>query len=116
MLRMKILNKDSKIKNQEVGADIKMKLGKNIKMNIPNKIQAKGKSDMFKSRGMFLKLPNLIKMGISKPEKVVISNISLINLIVGGRIEVDSNTVVVMKVVVEVIMIIIATTSKILGK
>ena len=85
-------------------------------MIILNKILAKGKSDMFRSRRMPLKVPNLIKMNISRPRRVVISNRSLISPIVGGRIEVDTNTVVVMKVVVEVIMIIIATTSKILGK
>ena len=81
-------------------------------MIILHKIQAKEKSDMFKSREILLKMPNLIKKDISRLQRVAINNRSLISLIVVGKIEVDTNTVVVMKVVVVVIMIIIVTTNK----
>jgi hypothetical protein len=101
---MKIINKYSKIENQEVEVD--------IIMIILHKIQAKEKSDMFKSREILLKMPNLIKKDISRLQRVAINNRSLISLIVVGKIEVDTNTVVVMKVVVVVIMIIIVTTNK----
>lgn len=104
MQRMKIINKYSKIENQEVEVD--------IIMIILHKIQAKEKSDMFKSREILLKMPNLIKKDISRLQRVAINNRSLISLIVVGKIEVDTNTVVVMKVVVVVIMIIIVTTNK----
>jgi len=138
MLKLEIINKNTKIKNHEEEAE--------IKVNIINKIQVKEKLDMFRSRKMLLKVPNLIKMDISRLRRVVISPLNLINLIVGASIEVDNkivefmkgvvvvmkmvvvdtkvvvevmNVVVeVMKVVVEVIMIIIVITnnSKILGK
>ena len=88
-------------------------------MIIIHKIQAKEKSDMFKSREILLKMPNLIKKDISRLQRVVINNRSLISLIVVDKIEVDTNNVVVMKVVVVVmkvvvvvIMIIIVTTNK----
>ena len=109
MSKMKIINKDSKIKSQEVGVG--------IKMIILNRMQARGKSDMFKSREMPLKALNLIKMDFNKSERVVISNKNLNSLIVVGKIEVDTSSVVDMKVVVEVTMIIIVTTNKkIIGK
>lgn len=109
MSKMKIINKDSKIKSQEVGVG--------IKMIILNRMQARGKSDMFKSREMPLKAQNLIKMDFNKSERVVISNKNLNSLIVVGKIEVDTSSVVDMKVVVEVTMIIIVTTNKkIIGK
>ena len=118
--RMKIINRDSKIKNQEEGADMIIRIT----------IQAKGKSDMFRNKKMSLK--NLIKTGISKPKRVLISNISLISKIVRGKIEVDTNNEVAtkevmevrkvaelaMKVAAEAITIIIVTLnkSKIIGK
>jgi hypothetical protein len=106
---MKIINKDSKIKSQEVGVG--------IKMIILNRMQARGKSDMFKSREMPLKALNLIKMDFNKSERVAISNKNLNSLIVVGKIEVDTSSVVDMKVVLEVTMIIIVTTNKkIIGK
>ena len=72
---------------------------------------------MFKSREMPLKALNLIKMDFNKSERVVISNKNLNSLIVVGKIEVDTSSVVDMKVVVEVTMIIIVTTNKkIIGK
>lgn len=88
--RMKIINRDSKIKNQEEGAD----------MIILITIQAKGKSDMFRNRKMSLK--NLIKTDISRPKRMLISNISLISKIVESKIEVDTNNEVATKEVVEV--------------
>ena len=88
--RMKIINRDSKIKNQEEGADMIIRI----------KIQAKGKSDMFRNRKMSLK--NLIKTDISRPKRVLISNISLISKIVGSKIEVDTNNEVATKEVMEV--------------
>ena len=118
--RMKIINRDSKIKNQEEGAD----------MIICITIQAKGKSDMFRNKKMSLK--NLIKTDISRPKRMLISNISLISKIVRGKIEVDTNNEVAtkevmevrkvaelaMKVAAEAITIIIVTLnkSKIIGK
>ena len=87
------------LKNQEVGVDNKM-----ITLN---KIQVKGKLDMFRRREMILKIPNLIKKDINRPEKVQINNKDLINLIVGDRIEVDNNNVVVMKVVVVVMKVVV---------
>lgn len=118
--RMKIINRDSKIKNQEEGADMIIRIT----------IQAKGKSDMFRNKKMSLK--NLIKTDISKPKRVLISNISLISKIVWGKIEVDTNNEVAtkevmevrkvaelaMKVAAEAITIIIVTLnkSKIIGK
>ena len=109
MSKMKIINKDSKIKSQEVGVG--------IKMIILNRMQARGKTDMFKSRERPLKALNLIKMDFNKSERVVISNKNLNSLIVVGKIEVDTSSVVDMKVVVEVTMIIIVTTNKkIIGK
>ena len=59
-----------------------------------------------------LKVPNLIKIVISRPGRVVISNKSLISQIVRGRIEADTNTAVFMKVVVEVTMLKIVKTNK----
>jgi hypothetical protein len=119
-LRMKIINRDSKIKNQEEGADMIIRII----------IQAKGKSDMFRNRKMSLK--NLIKTDISRPKRVLISNISLISKIVGSKIVVDTNNEVAtkevmevrkvaelaMKVAAEAITIIIVTLnkSKIIGK
>ena len=112
-LRMKIINRDSKIKNQEEGADMIIRII----------IQAKGKSDMFRNRKMSLK--NLIKTDISRPKRVLISNISLISKIVGSKIVVDTNNEVatkevmeVRKVAAEAITIIIETLnkSKIIGK
>ena len=88
--RMKIINRDSKIKNQEEGADMIIRIT----------IQAKGKSDMFRNRKMSLK--NLIKTDISRPKRVLISNISLISKIVGSKIEVDKNNEVATKEVMEV--------------
>jgi hypothetical protein len=88
--RMKIINRDSKIKNQEEGADMIIRII----------IQAKGKSDMFRNRKMSLK--NLIKTDISRPKRVLISNISLISKIVGSKIEVDKNNEVATKEVMEV--------------
>lgn len=96
-MKMEIINKGSMLKKQGVGEDNKMK--------ILNKIQVKGKSNMFRSREKPLKVTKLIKKNIIRLEKVVINKKSLINLIVGDRIEVDNNTEVVLKVVVEVIMI-----------
>jgi len=87
------------LKNQEVGVDNKM-----ITLN---KIQVKGNLDMFRRREMILKIPNLIKKDINRPEKVQINNKDLINLIVGDRIEVDNNNVVVMKVVVVVMKVVV---------
>ena len=98
-MRKEITNRGSMLKNQEVGVD--------NKMNTLNKIQVKGKLDMFRSREILLKVPNLIKKDFNKPEKVLINNKDLINLIVGDRIEVDNNTVVVMKVVVEVMKVVV---------
>jgi hypothetical protein len=88
--RMKIINRDNKIKNQEEGADMIIRII----------IQAKGKSDMFRNRKMSLK--NLIKTDISRPKRVLISNISLISKIVGSKIEVDKNNEVATKEVMEV--------------
>ena len=88
--RMKIINRDSKIKNQEEGADMIIRIT----------IQAKEKSDMFRNKKMSLK--NLIKTDISKPKRVLISNISLISKIVWGKIEVDTNNEVATKEVMEV--------------
>ncbi len=96
-MKMEIINKGSMLRKQGVGEDNKMK--------ILNKIQVKGKSNMFRSRETPLKVTKLIKKNIIRLEKVVINKKSLINLIVGDRIEVDNNTEVVLKVVVEVIMI-----------
>ena len=88
--RMKIINRDSKIKNQEEGVD----------MIICITIKAKGKSDMFRNKKMSLK--NLIKTDISRPKRMLISNISLISKIVESKIEVDTNNEVATKEVVEV--------------
>ena len=60
----------------------------------------KGKSDMFRNKKMSLK--NLIKMDISRPKRMLISNISLISKIVESKIEVDTNNEVATKEVVEV--------------
>jgi len=76
-------------------------------MNTLNKIQVIGKLDMFRRREMILKIPNLIKKDINRSEKVQINNKDLINLIVGDRIEVDNNTVVIMKVVVEPMKVVV---------
>lgn len=110
MMKMEIINRGSKLKSQEVGED--------SKINILNKTQVKGKSDMFRSRKMHLKVPNLNKKDINSLKKVLINNKRLINLIVGVRIEVDNNNVVAMKVVVEAIKIVsvVIHNSKIIGK
>jgi hypothetical protein len=109
-MRMQIINRDSKLENQEEEED--------NKINTLNKIQVKGKSDMFRSRKMLLKVPNQIKKKINRPERALINNKNLINLIGVHRIELHNNNVVSMKVVVEAIKIIIVTThnSKIIGK
>ena len=67
---------------------------------------------MFRSRETPLKVTKLIKSNIIKLEKVVINKKSLINLIVGDRIEVGNNTEVILKVVVEVIMIMLVAVNK----
>jgi hypothetical protein len=69
------------------------------------KMEIINKGSMLRSRETPLKVTKLIKKNIIRLEKVVINKKSLINLIVGDRIEVDNNTEVVLKVVVEVIMI-----------
>ena len=99
MMRMEIINRGSMLKKQEVGVD--------NKMNTLNKIQVKGKLDMFKSREMLLKVPNLIKKDINRSKRVLINNKNLINLIAGDKIEVDNNTVEAMKVVVEAMKVVV---------
>ena len=98
-MRMEIINRGSMLKKQEVGVD--------NKMNTLNKIQVKGKLDMFKSREMLLKVPNLIKKDINRSKRVLINNKNLINLIAGDKIEVDNNTVEAMKVVVEAMKVVV---------